>query len=84
MTDITLPDGTSLIDDGDLMPSNMARHMFSRGMTAEEIAADMKEPLSSINEWLSWGPYESPEDYWNRLYREGRHLQVLAGEDEDE
>lgn len=84
MTNITLPDGTSLIDDSDLMPSSTAQWLFANGMTAEEIAVDMKEPLSSIEEWLSWGPYESPEDYWNRLYREGEHLQVLAGEDEDE
>lgn len=82
MTHITLPDGTSLIDDSGLMPSHIARYLHSEGMTAEEIAVDLKEPLSSIEEWLSWGPYESPEDYWNRLYREGKHLQVLAGEDE--
>jgi len=79
MTHIHLPDGTSIIDDSELMPSHQARRMASEGMTAPEIAAEMELDLPTVEHYLADGPYENPEDYWNRRYHEGTHL-----DDEDE
>lgn len=81
MTHILLPDGTSIIDDSGLMPSHQARRMASEGSTAPEIATALELDVSRVELYLSWGPYESPEDYWMRRYNEGTHL---IDEDEDE
>lgn len=81
MTHIHLPDGTSIIDDSELMPSHQARRMASEGLTPPEIAAALELDLPTVELYLSYGPYESPEDYWMRRYNEGTHL---LDDDEDD
>lgn len=79
MTHIHLPDGTSIIDDSELMPSHQARRLAFEGMTAPEIATALELDLPTVELYLSYGPYESAEDYWMRRYNAGTHL-----DDEDE
>ncbi|GGJ53457.1 hypothetical protein [Pseudomonas avellanae] len=74
MTQIHLPDGTEIIDDSELMPSHQARRMASEGMPAPEIATALELDLPTVELYLSWGPYESPEAYWMRRYNAGTHL----------
>jgi hypothetical protein len=80
MAHITLPDGSLIIDDSELMPSHSARRMAHEGMLPAAIAFELGEPLADVQQWIAECPYESPEDYWLRRYHEGN----LDDDDEDE
>jgi hypothetical protein len=80
MTRITLPDGTSIIDDSELMPRHQARRMAHEGMSPAAIADELEEPLATVQGWIQEAPYETPEQYWLRRYNAGTHL----ADDEDE
>lgn len=80
MAHITLPDGSLIIDDSELMPEHRARRMAHEGMPSDAIASELGEPLADVQQWISECPYESPEVYWLRRYNEGTH----HDDDEDE
>ncbi|WP_137164035.1 hypothetical protein [Pseudomonas asiatica] len=71
MTTITLPDGTIIIDDSELYPDFQARRMAHEDSTPAEIANALEVPLEDVQRWLVEAPYETPEAYWLRRYREG-------------
>lgn len=74
MTHITLPDGSLITDDSELMPQHQARRMAHEGMPPAAIASELGEPLANVQQWIAECPYESPEDYWLRRYNSGTHL----------
>lgn len=80
MAHITLPDGSLIIDDSELMPQHQARRLAHGGVLPAAIASDLGESLADVQRWIAEGPYESPEDYWLRRYNSGIHLD--DGEDE--
>ncbi|EGH27392.1 hypothetical protein PSYMO_40230 [Pseudomonas amygdali pv. mori str. 301020] len=74
MATIELPNGTVVIDDSELYPDHQARRMAHEGQTPAEIADELGESVSTVQEWIDEVPYESPEDYWMRRYNAGTHL----------
>lgn len=74
MAHITLPDGSLIIDDSELMPDHRARRMAHEGMQPAAIASELGEPLADVQQWIAECPYESPEDFWLRRYNSGTHL----------
>lgn len=74
MTHITLPDGSLIIDDSELMPQHQARRMAHEGMPPAAIASELGEPLADVQQWIQEAPYETPEAYWLRRYNSGTHL----------
>jgi hypothetical protein len=74
MAHITLPDGSLIIDDSELMPQHRARLMAHEGMPPAAIASELGEPLADVQQWIAECPYESPEAYWLRRYNSGTHL----------
>ncbi|MNY21234.1 hypothetical protein D3C86_1547650 [compost metagenome] len=80
MAHITLPDGSLIIDDSELMPDYRARRMAHEGQSSFSIADELGEPLADVQQWIQEAPYETPEAYWLRRYNEGK----LDDEDEDE
>lgn len=81
MTSVTLPDGSTIIDDSELYPDFQARRMAHEGQTATEIAGALGKPLTNVMRWIAECPYETPEAYWLRRYNDGTHRQ---DPDEDE
>lgn len=79
MTTITLPDGSSIIDDSELMPRHRARRMAHEGMPSDAIASELGQSLADVERWIAEAPYETPEAYWLRRYHEGN-----LDDDEDE
>ena len=73
MAHITLPDGSLIIDDSELMPQHRARLMAHEGMAPAAIASELGEPLADVQLWIQEAPYETPEAYWLRRYSEGTH-----------
>lgn len=71
MTTITLPDGSVIIDDSELRPEFLARKMNADGISVEDVAAELGEPLADVQRWIAEAPYESPEMYWLRIYNSG-------------
>ncbi|WP_053162045.1 hypothetical protein [Pseudomonas brassicacearum] len=73
MAHITLPDGSLIIDDSELMPQHQARRMAHEGTPPAAIASELGEPLADVQQWIQEAPYETPEAYWLRRYNEGTH-----------
>ncbi|AZD19678.1 hypothetical protein C4K24_0344 [Pseudomonas chlororaphis subsp. aurantiaca] len=73
MAHITLPDGSLIIDDSELMPEHQARRMAHEGMQPAAIASELGESLADVQQWIQEAPYETPEAYWLRRYNEGTH-----------
>ena len=48
MSIITLPDGSVICDDSELMPQHQARRMAHEGMQPAAIASDLGEPLADV------------------------------------
>jgi hypothetical protein len=71
MAHITLPDGSLVIDDSELMPEHQARRMAHEGVLPAAIASDLGESLADVQQWIQEAPYETPEAYWLRRYNEG-------------
>lgn len=71
MAHITLPDGSLIIDDSELMPQHQARRMAHEGVPPSAIASELGEPLADVQQWIAEAPYETPEAYWLRRYNEG-------------
>lgn len=80
MARITLPDGSLIIDDSELMPRHQARRMAHEGVPPAAIASELSESLAVVEQWIQEAPYETPEAYWLRRYNEGTHRD--DGEDE--
>jgi len=79
MTTITLPDGSIIMDDSELMPDHRARRMAHEGVPPAAIASELGESLADVQQWIAEAPYETPEAYWLRRYHEGN-----LDDDEDE